>query len=209
MIVNDAPDAALMEHEFRAAIAAERRADRVGAAAFASACRNGDVDQMLATADFLSDATVCGWRLAMLKVGRLPTVSAEIQAAFLNIWIESKHMPLMVGHRPTMAQALRVMMPSVELSEPLTLYRGASARERASGTYGFSWSMQREIAERFAEQAALSPGGGVLLTTEVAPGAVHLRREPEDYYDEGEVVVDPYRLGKVQVLARLSWKEQQ
>ena len=43
----------------------------------------------------------------------------------------------------------------------------------------------------------------MLLETVAEPGTVHLRREDEGYYDESEVVVDPYRLGRVRVLARL------
>jgi hypothetical protein len=30
-----------------------------------------------------------------------------------------------------------------------------------------------------------------------------LIRQPEDYYDEGEVVVDPFRLGKIRLVERL------
>lgn len=41
----------------------------------------------------------------------------------------------------------------------------------------------------------------MLLSTLAAPDAVLLMREPEDYYDE--VVVDPFRLGKVLVEERL------
>ena len=44
----------------------------------------------------------------------------------------------------------------------------------------------------------------MLLETVAEPGTVHLRREDEGYYDESEVVVDPYQLGKVRVLAGLS-----
>jgi len=43
---------------------------------------------------------------------------------------------------------------------------------------------------------------GVILQTSAPREAVVLIRKPEDYYDEGEVVVDPFRLGKVKVVAR-------
>lgn len=202
MIVSDVSDHARAEREIRAALAAERKADRQGAAAFARACRDGDVELMLNAVDFLNANTIEGWRLAMRKVGVLPTVSPEIRAAFLNVWIESKHLPLAVGHRPTMARALHVLMPPIPLSEPLTLFRGTSALERSRRSYGFSWTTCRGIAERFAEQACLSESGAVLLETQAEPGSVHLRREDEGYYDEAEVVIDPYRLGKVRVVAR-------
>jgi hypothetical protein len=151
----------------------------------------------------LNENTIDGWRLAMRGVGRLPLVSKKIQAAFLPVWIESKHMPLAVGHRPTMAKALHILMPPIVLDAPLRLYRGTSALERSRRLYGFSWTTHLEIARRFAEQARLGTSGAVVLETVAAPGAVHLLREEEGYYDEGEVVVDPYRLGRVRVLARL------
>jgi hypothetical protein len=42
-----------------------------------------------------------------------------------------------------------------------------------------------------------------VLKTVVPPDAVLLTRQPEDYYDEGEVVVDPFRLGRVDVVERI------
>lgn len=203
MIVEDAPADDAWEQRFHAAIAAERKADRRGARAFAEACQDGDVERMLAAVDFLNDSTITGWRLAMRQVGRLPSVSPEIRAAFLNVWIEAKHLPLTVGHRPTMARALHVLMPPIPLQEPLRLFRGAGALERQRGLYGFSWTTHREIAEQFADQARQGLTGSVLLETMAPPGSVHLRREDEGYYDESEVVVDPYRLGKVRIAARL------
>jgi hypothetical protein len=43
----------------------------------------------------------------------------------------------------------------------------------------------------------------VILSTVAPPPAVLLIRKPEDFYDEGEVVVDPYRLAKVTVVERI------
>ena len=204
IVSDDDTDPAVIESQVRAALAAERAADLQGASAFAASCRIGDVDIMLRAADFLNDRTIDGWRLVMRCIARLPAVSPEIRAAFLSIWIESKHMPLAVGHRPTMVRALRILMPAIPLPEPLRLFRGTSASERRRRLYGFSWSTQREIAERFAQQASLGSGGAVLLETLAPIGSVHLRREDEGYYDEGEVVVNPYALGRIEVVARLA-----
>ena len=203
MIVSDVSDPAAVEREVRAALAAERKADRVRAKTFADACRDGDVDLMLRAVDFLHENTIEGWRHAMRQVGRLPAVRPEIRTAFVEIWIEAKHLPLAVGHRPTMAKALRALMPPVALTEPLRLYRGTTASEQQRRLYGFSWTTHREIVERFADQARQGSGGALLLETVVEPGTVHLKREDKGYYDESEVVVDPYRLGKIRVLARL------
>jgi hypothetical protein len=34
------------------------------------------------------------------------------------------------------------------------------------------------------------------------PEAILLIRQPQDYYDEGEVVVDPFRLGQIKLVER-------
>ncbi|MFK5595954.1 hypothetical protein ACFZ8E_02945 [Methylobacterium sp. HMF5984] len=191
IISDDATDPAVIESQVRTALAAERAADLQGASAFAASCRTGDVDAMLRAADFLNDRTIDGWRLAMGRVARLSAVSPEIRAAFVDIWIKSKHIPVKVGRRPTMARALRVLMPPIPLAEPLRLFRGTSDTEHRRHLYGFSWSTRSEIAERFAAQASLGPGGAVLLDTLAPIGSLHLRREDEGYDDEGEVVVNP------------------
>jgi hypothetical protein len=83
----------------------------------------------------------------------------------------------------------------------LTLYRGTRSSERTRRLYGFSWSTEIESARRFAEnhnhpEYDVKP---IVLKTVAPPEAILLIREPSpDYYDEGEVVVDPYHLGKVE-----------
>lgn len=203
MIPEDAPASVKIDRQIEEALRAERRADRQGGLMFAKACRAGDVDAMLLAADFIGENTVDGWRHAMRAVGRLPLVSAEIRDAFLRIWIESKHIPLEVGHRPTMSRALHVLMPPVEVAAPMRLFRGTSTLERQRRLYGFSWTTHIDIARRFAEQARAAEDGSVILEALAPADAIHLCREPEDYYDESEVVVDPYRLLRVRVVERL------
>ena len=203
IVVAEMTDLDAAEHEFREALAADRAADLRGARAFATSCRTGDVDGMLRATDFLNDRTLDGWRLAMGRVGRLSEVSPEIRAAFLNVWIESKALPRKVGHRPTMARALHVLMPPIAQAQPLHLFRGTSAHERSRRRYGFSWSTHRHIAEGFAEWASRSSGGAVLLEAMAPIGSVHLCREDEGYYDEREVVVNPYALEGIKVVKHL------
>lgn len=207
--------------DLRAAFARQRKNNRLGAARFVEACKSGDVEALIQAASFLHDETLDGWRLAMLKVGRLPAVSAEIRLAFLNVWIESKTLAAHIGSRRALADALRVLMPCDYRGTELRLYRGASWPERRRRRYGFSWTRDREIALSFAEpHAGIMPdidreaemraremarqwGGGVVLETIAPPDAILLVREPEDYYDESEVVVDPFRLRGVTVAERL------
>jgi hypothetical protein len=43
----------------------------------------------------------------------------------------------------------------------------------------------------------------VILSTIAPAESILLRREREEYFDEGEVVVDPYRLGRVSIALRV------
>jgi hypothetical protein len=97
----------LLPPEIRATLKQYRRDARQAATAFARVCAEGEADKLYNTHLWL-DETVDGWRLAMIKVGKLPSVSREIQDAFLPIWVEHKHLPLAVGDRPVMAKALHV-----------------------------------------------------------------------------------------------------
>lgn len=189
--------------DFRAALREERSRDKQLAKMLADAFAGDDPEKLLQAIDQMEYA-VDGWRLALARVGRLGEVSPEVSAAFLNVWIQMKHLPLEVGHRPTMAKALRVLLSPLRpaVSESMKLYRGASARERRSRLYGFSWSQDVNIAESFAE--AKRSIGAVVMETLATPEAVLLIREPEGFYDEGEVIVDPYRLGAVRVIGRLT-----
>jgi hypothetical protein len=182
----------------------ERREEMRVAAAVAKACADGDSAAFLAALGDLS-WTVDGWRHAMMRIGRLGSVSPEIRAAFLPVWIESKTLPLRIGHRPTTAKGLRVLLAgNLRPAGPLALYRGTTAYEARRRLYGFSWSTDRAKAAGFAEGARRWPGGAAVLSATVEPDAVLLMREPEGYYDEGEVVVDPYRLRGVAVVERLA-----
>jgi hypothetical protein len=197
--------AASLPPELQDQLRAEKRERRKAASAFARLCQEGDAERLYDCAQWL-DETVDGWRLAMAKVGRLPRVSAEVQDVFVSVWIERKHIPLRVGHRPTMAAALRVLMPRNYAGPPLVLYRGCGSHERQRRLYGFSWTTNSKIARGFVPQDHAQLGiHGVLLKAIAPADAVLLHRDTyggADYYAEGEVVVDPYRLGKVEI-ARL------
>jgi hypothetical protein len=191
-----------LEHlppEWRARLEQERREAIRAANIFARICREGDADALY-NAHLLLNEAFNAWQLAMAKVAKLPRVSSEIQNVFVGIWVESKMLPLRVGHRPTMAAALRVLFPGGYFGPSMTLYRGTHSGERRRRLYGFSWTTDIAIARTFAENwASLKESVPVVLRAEVPPEAVLLIRQPEDFYDEGEVVVDPFRLGKIEV----------
>jgi hypothetical protein len=189
---------------FAAALAEERRRARLWAKEFARACKAGDVPGLYVACDGLNYA-VDSWRLAMKRVGKLPGVSEAIREAFLSVWIESKMLPLRIGDRMVAAAALRVLLPCDYRGEPMRLYRGTRARERTRRLYGFSWTTSMGIAREFAEHWQQMEGGAVVLETVAPAEAVLLVREEPDYYDESEVVVDPYKIGRVLVAERLPY----
>jgi hypothetical protein len=173
---------------------------------FAGVCADGDPDQLYNASLWLDECDSDAWRLAMTYVARLQRVRREIQQAFVPIWVEHKMLALTVGDRPVTAGALRVLMRG-GYKEALTLYRGARAHERSRRIYGFSWTMDPAIARRFAEhwaQPALTDEGVLLRTAAPAEAILLIRESSPDYYDEGEVVVDPFKLGKVELLERLT-----
>jgi hypothetical protein len=203
--------------ELKQSVREERREARAAAGAFADICKKGRVDELYEAAHRL-DYCVDAWGLALRKVARLPSVTPEIRNAFVSIWVEHKMLALSVGNRHVLADALRLLLPGDYSGPPLTLYRGTSAQERRRRIYGFSWTTDVAIARKFAERCRPMPelfplgsgpweykkwDGGVILKTVAPPEAVLLIRKPEDYYDEGEVVVDPFRLSKIELIERL------
>lgn len=195
----------ITEDEFRARVRDELRYSRQIARYLAQACAEGDVDSFNQAAEDMQ-LTTDGWRLAMVRIAKLTAVPPEIRNAFLDVWIQHKHLPLKVGHRPTMAAALRVLFTGLPRPpEPITLFRGASAQEPRRRLYGFSWSTDIAIArDKFAEPRRVRDGGSVLMRTVAPPEAVLLVRTLANFYDEGEVIVDPYRLGRIEVVERFA-----
>jgi hypothetical protein len=196
--------------EWRAQLLEEERQATEAAEVFARVCCEDRAD-LLADAALRLYECVDAWRPAMALVAKLPRVSPELQQAFIPIWVESKHLPLAVGNRRILADALRVLMPCSYSGSPLVLYRGTTANERRRRLYGFSWTTDVGVARNFAASRAhvipmlgeppLRTHGAVLRT--LAPSdAIMLIRQPEDYYDEGEVVVNPFRFGKVELVER-------
>jgi len=182
--------------EWRATILAQRRKDRESAQAFVRVCKD-DRPDLLYNAALWLDEGLDAWRLALTGVAKLRRVSPEIQDAFSYIWVERKMLPLRVGNRRVVSNALRVLMPAnYHLGGTITLFRGTSAHERQRRIYGFSWSTDPAVARQFAQARHAPSFGivGILLKTRAPPKAVLLMRQPEDYYDEWEVVVDPYRI---------------
>lgn len=90
----------------------EHGAAKAAADFFVSACQTGDVPAFFEAVSQINE-TVGGWLPAMRKVAReVHTVSPEIRSTFLNVWIESKMLPLRVGNHRALCDAARVLLPN-------------------------------------------------------------------------------------------------
>jgi len=203
------------EDDFRALVAAEQRERRRNAVAFAEAAKHGDVERFARFA-YPDDALNIDYALAFRRISKLNSVSRGIAESFVGAWVEHKMLPLSVGNRRVLANALRVLMPPRPGQEALTVYRGTTWRERTRRIYLFSWTRDRDVARRFANRWQVAAENlaeqglagaddfGIILQTTAPPDAIFLVRDPVGYYDEGEVVVDPFHLGVVSVVERLT-----
>jgi hypothetical protein len=139
--------------EWRERILEQRRKDHAAARFFVEACKIGSVELFCDAVDRMRDDAIGGdaWRVAFKGIATLPSVSPEIQQAFLfRVWITSKMLPLRVDNRRVLANALRLLLPGYA-GPPIRVYRGAGAHERRRRVYGFSWTTDIEEARRFAD----------------------------------------------------------
>ena len=103
-----------------------------------------------------------------------------------------------MGDNRVLVVALRVLFPCDYVGAPIQVYRGTNYR-KGRRIHGVSWTRDIEIARDFARRHAIPElaSQGVVLAAVAPPEAVLLIREREGYYDEGEIVLDPYRIGRV------------
>ncbi len=114
---------------FQSHVRDERRQDRLAAVAFVQACRDGDAEAMLYAVDQINE-TVSGWTVGIRKLAReLTNVSDDIRRAFLQVWIETKMLPLTVGDHRALCTAARVLLPPYR-GAGARLFRGANTDER-------------------------------------------------------------------------------
>lgn len=199
---------AALPPDWRVQLREERQSALQAAKAFARICEQDEAEHLYDVHLLVNESGPDAWRLVMRKVARLEKVSARIQKAFIAVWVEHKGLSSAVGDRRICAAGLRVLLPK-GYKKSITLYRGDNARKRR--IHGFSWTSNIETARIFAKKNMIPPVGdllphglgGVVLRTVAPACAILLIREHEDYYEEDEVVVDPYQLSKVEIIERL------
>lgn len=167
------------------------------------ACEAGDHEIFSDMMESLRNDAAGGMRTAMSRISRLHSVSPEIQQTFLWHWIESKSLSIKVGNRRVAVNALRVLLPQSTVAAPMWLFRGAAMAEHRNRRYQLSWTTEIGIARNFASKDKIE---GVVLSTMAEPEAILHVREQDEYYDEGECIVDPFLLGRVTVLERFPLK---
>jgi hypothetical protein len=176
----------------------ERQNEIAAAKKFLQLTRQGDGDALLAISENVMPGDA--WRLALRRISGLTSVTPEVSRAFEIIWRSQKTIALRVGHRPTVAKALRVLLPqSHDPIDPVRLYRGTNRSEFFHRIFGFSWTTDLEIAKNFATSNKLL-GQGVVLETMAPPGSIFRVFDNDGFFDENEVLVDPFKLAKVRII---------
>lgn len=168
------------------------------------AVRASDVERFADALDAL-DHEDDAFTRAMRDVAKLPRPSAEFQSWCFQLWLRSgDHLRALTNGANVLAAGLRVLLPPYT-GPALTIYRGDSWFNRCRRTYGLSWTTSIEVARHFASDTVWRTcvGGSVLLETMApADAIVCVPGLTDDRYAEQEVVVEPRRLGKVNVVER-------
>jgi hypothetical protein len=101
--------------------------------------------------------------------------------------------------------ALRQLLPPYR-GNPLTLYRGESAFNRRRRTYGPSWTSSLETARAFAYGVWRTFDGGSVVLKSLVPSdaIIYAPASHSDHYGEDECLVDRHKLGRVEVIERVS-----
>jgi len=211
-----------LPEEFRQQVMQERRRTREHAVAVVEACKAGHAERFYHLAYPYDDWPSGFWTPALRIIARsVSKVTPEIQAAFQQIWIETKMLNMRCDDHRALCQALRILMPKYNGPE-LRLYRGAAALERRRRQYGISWTSSLSAAEEFAEGYRKRPEGSVVLETIAMPAAIISAVEypppitkaekvgaglppnakVTEWHEECEYLVDRRLLGPVTVLRR-------
>ena len=97
--------------------------------------------------------------------------------------------------------SVRALLTPYRGPAPLTVYRGDSFHNRRRRSYGLSWTANPEVARGFANSLWCTfTGGSVVIRTDApADTIISVPGSAED-----EVIIDPRRLGHVDVIERLA-----
>jgi hypothetical protein len=202
----------------------ERRAERNAADLFTRACQTGDIEAFNGAVRRIDE--IAGWPVAMRKFVRdVRAVSPGIQSSFQLFWTESKTFPGRAGEYRVLRDAVRLLLPKYS-GVAVRLFRGTGAAERRRRIYGLSWSAKIEIAQKFALERRVMPGGSVLLETLAVPEAIiseidypqpfnkdeirrtHPKAEfPVEFHEEREYIIDRRYLNSVSLVRRYEQSE--
>jgi hypothetical protein len=212
-----------LPREFREHALAEQREARDAARGFYNAVAAGDDPDALEDAMLWLNETLGGWNRAMRSIKSLPRPSDEVRRRFLMFWIEASTLPRKVGNRRTMVDGLRILLPGNYDGPGLQVYRGTRRREYRARRYNISWTTDLGTAREFARACSDGPvsklghgadpnwEGVILETVAPAEAILHVRGNEltfengagEVRFDEGEVIVDPFKLHRVTAIERL------
>lgn len=134
--------------------------------------------------------------LAQIEAGRLKTVLPKVRRVWIETELPSRCVDAWQGIWDAVgASPARLLVMTAndrrgyaKLPDSLTVYRGATV----GGERGWSWTLERSIAEDFAKRYELDgPHPPLICTAEIAKGDVLA------YFEIGgehELIVDPHEL---------------
>jgi hypothetical protein len=167
---------------------------------FIESIKKGDIGRFMDAAENLK--LTGAWTNALHAVADLDTVPADFKLAVQEVWVEQgDSMRGDARADAALVKALRVLLPAYD-GPNLTLYRGESAKNHRTRSYGLSWTVDVEVAEDYARDAhRYSQDDGVVLMTEAQAEAIisaphRLGVNPS----EAEYLVDGQLLKQVRVI---------
>ena len=174
------------------------------------ALREAEVAYRTSDADAFFEAVVAidplcdGWGRLFRRIARIDTrPSAAFRRRFLQVMItHGDHIRQESGNDLDLIQALPAIFPPYK-GPALHLYRGEGAWNRRCRTYGFSWTLDRQVAKKFARRlCSHGEGGSVVIETHAPSGAIIRIVRGGHHSGEREVWVNRRHLERVLVLER-------
>jgi hypothetical protein len=183
---------------------AERRLHRQASELFRQAME-ADSSTFVDACRFVHDTDA--WVMTLRMVRRMESLPAAFDRAwFVHVLAEiGGDIRSRTNNDLLLLDAFRFLLPPYS-GPDVTLFRGDSAENRRTTTYGFSWSSRAEVAKSWALGRWLEVHRhSVLVEAEVPSKAIICAPFlHSDAYDESEYIVDRRGLGKVRLIGRYS-----
>lgn len=129
------------------------------------------------------------------------SATPALKEAFHLKWIESGHfIREKVNNDEILTKLLVTLLPKYE-GEAVTIYRGKNEDRFNSGSIGFCWTQDREVAEMFGSGLNACKSRGMLLQAHAPIKAIIAGPNAHSrYLGEHELTVDPKMLEDITII---------